>query len=218
MTSAPLPTREEERELHRRLLDGDRTVSVDLIGAYVLPLSAWLREQNHQALQDDLLFDVVYLLLESLCVRPAQYKPEHSLWSFLKMSARDDLRNLLAKLGRRAGRRVDLKLVEESADGGNSLEDDPAFRLVDEEERESIRKQDEDVRRRLLPRIVNGLSDAQRTCLDLLIDGERSTAPYAAALGVTHLAAGEQEREVKRVKDMLKKRIERARRNDDEPA
>ena len=40
--------------------------------------------------------------------------------------------------------------------------------------------------------------------------GERKTAAYALALGIADRPAAEQRREVKRVKDRLQKRLERA--------
>ena len=43
----------------------------------------------------------------------------------------------------------------------------------------------------------------------LMMAGIRDTAAYAAVLGVAHLEPGQQEREVKRVKDRLKKRLRR---------
>jgi hypothetical protein len=52
-------------------------------------------------------------------------------------------------------------------------------------------------------------TEAERRVLALMLDGERSSAAYAQVLGITGLPAAEQEREVKRAKDRIKKRLER---------
>ena len=46
--------------------------------------------------------------------------------------------------------------------------------------------------------------------LDLMLVGERSTSAYAAALGLVDRPRAERAREAKRVKDRIKKRLERA--------
>jgi hypothetical protein len=45
--------------------------------------------------------------------------------------------------------------------------------------------------------------------MELMLDGERKTSAYALALGLKGLPAHEREREVKKVKDRLKKRLAR---------
>ena len=65
----------------------------------------------------------------------------------------------------------------------------------------------------LAPRMAaarEGLSAGEAAALELLRQGERKTAPYAAVLGITDLPEAEQRQQVKRVKDKLKKRLERA--------
>jgi hypothetical protein len=42
-----------------------------------------------------------------------------------------------------------------------------------------------------------------------MLAGERATSAFAEAIGKANLPAAEQEREVKRVKDRVKKRLER---------
>ena len=43
--------------------------------------------------------------------------------------------------------------------------------------------------------------------VDLILDGERSTAAFAVVLGIENLAIDEQRLQVKRHKDRLKKRL-----------
>jgi hypothetical protein len=64
----------------------------------------------------------------------------------------------------------------------------------------------------------HGLSEAEARALDLLIDGQRKTALFAEALGISDLPEAEQKIQVKRVKDKLKIRLKRqARPNVQEP-
>jgi hypothetical protein len=71
-------------------------------------------------------------------------------------------------------------------------------------------------RKRLLQTAVTALletaaTDGERAALHLfLVQGERRTPPLAKALGLTDLPAYEQRCEVKRFKDRVLKRIERA--------
>jgi len=62
---------------------------------------------------------------------------------------------------------------------------------------------------RLLAPVRVGLSDGEARVLDLMLDGERRTPAFAAALGISHLPVREQRQEVKKVKDKLKMRLKR---------
>ncbi len=66
--------------------------------------------------------------------------------------------------------------------------------------------------------VREGLSDAESKALELLLDGERKTAVFAEALGIGHLPTTDQRAEVKRVKDKLKKRIQRETSGDGKPS
>ena len=62
---------------------------------------------------------------------------------------------------------------------------------------------------------LDSLPPEEKRVLPLMQDGERHTSAYAEVLGITQLSPLEQAREVKRVKDRLKKRLERWRENRD---
>jgi hypothetical protein len=53
-------------------------------------------------------------------------------------------------------------------------------------------------------------TEVDRRVLRLMVDGERRTAVFAAVLGLDGQPAEAQRREVKRAKDRIKKRLERA--------
>ena len=63
----------------------------------------------------------------------------------------------------------------------------------------------------IVPEVREGLNDAELRVFDLLLKGERKTAVFAAAFGISHLPKEQQVLEVKRVKDMLRTRLKRAR-------
>ena len=61
------------------------------------------------------------------------------------------------------------------------------------------------------PQVTDGLSKRELGVLELMLRKERKTAVYARAYGIEHLPVVEQRREIKRVKDRLQKRLNRAR-------
>jgi hypothetical protein len=64
--------------------------------------------------------------------------------------------------------------------------------------------------RKILGLVQDGLSVEERNVLQLMRTKERKTERYAAVLGITQLSPAQQQAEVKRVKDRLTKRMERA--------
>ena len=71
-----------------------------------------------------------------------------------------------------------------------------------------LKKPDSDRLRRTA--LWQQLTDVERRFWEQMEQGEWRTPVFAVILGVTHLSAAEQRREVKRVKDRLKKRKERS--------
>ena len=63
--------------------------------------------------------------------------------------------------------------------------------------------------RRMIEDLKQGMTSEERAVFSLMLDGERSTEVAAATMNIGHLAPAEQAREVKRVKDRIKKRIQR---------
>jgi hypothetical protein len=134
---------------------------------------------------------------------PAAYSPERlAVHAFLRMAAQRDLQNLLRKERRHQRNRRDLNVVEHASEDGKHLErnDDPSLPLQIEEARQRQAPPDA---------LWQQLTDVERRFWEQMQQGEWRTPVFAVILGVTHLSAGEQRREVKRVKDRLKKRMER---------
>ena len=173
------------------------------------PLIDALTRANRKSISPEFLEEAVHLAIMSLCRKPASFDPSRSkadrpLFAYLQMSAQRDLQNLLKKETRHWQTRVSLESVEQSPDGGKYLgrEDDPSVPLA-------LREESEQAERQVLTAIRAGLSDGEQRCLELLIDGERKTSAFAQALGIEQLPKEDQKVEVKKVKDKLKKRLER---------
>jgi RNA polymerase sigma-70 factor (ECF subfamily) len=208
-SSAGLPAPDQARALHQRLLDGEPVASSELAETYLDWLATWLAHHNPQAdphhcdtTAEDAILDLIK--------RPQAYDPTKlRLDAYLRMSASGDLKNLQRKEYRRTARQIDLAAVELSPHAGKYLSDE-----ADDPARIAERREDDMANEtKLAPRLEaarDGLSNGEAQALELLRLGERKTGPYAAALGIAHLPAAEQRQQVKRVKDKLKKRLERA--------
>lgn len=198
------PSHDEAKALLVRLRSGDPTAPSDLVVAYLDDLACWLQGRNPAVSAEDCLTAAEDALL-ALIKNPTSYDPKRaSLLGYLRMSASGDLKNRWRAEQRHVWRRTDLEDVELSPGEGKYLRDgetDPAQRLEVKERSQVSAKVVGVLRARL--------SLEERRVMDLMLDGERKTQVYAEALGLSELPAAEQEREVKRVKDRLKKRLER---------
>ena len=195
------PPSPEGPELHRRLLAGDPTASSHFAMAYFPSLVQWLCEHNRHV-DPEWCQEAAGQTVLDFIKRPEKFDPARGdLDSYLHHAAQCDLKNVLRK--ERRHRHRDLESVELSPDGGKYLgmDDDPAFPLELAEAAAATAVPAE---------VLDGLSDAERLALELLRHGERRTAEFAAVLNFEHLPPDEQRREVKRVKDRLIKRLQRA--------
>ncbi len=204
MSDAP-PPHPDALRLLRCLLDGNPTAPADLAAAYLEPLAAGLSTANPRV-DPQLCEEAAEEALCALYRNPHSYRPEEGLTleAFLRMSARGDLRNLLHKENKHQRGRRPWKVVEHSADGGNYLrrDDDPSLPLQIAEA----------ARAAAVPDAVRaGLTETDLRVLELMLAKERSTAVYARAMELPPLPPEEERREVKRVKDRLQKRLDRAR-------
>ncbi len=202
-----MPSQSEALQLHARLLNKDPTAPVDLASDYLVSLSAWLRRRNPRIHPDDCdsaADDAIVALVKN----PRSYKPERqTLEVYLRMSAQADLKNLLAKEAKHRQGRTDLESVEKCKDAWKYLgdsEDDP-IHVAERREAGAMRAK---VVKALVKAGSKDKADAR--VLELMHKGERETAAYAEVLGITHLDKKEQAREVKRAKDRLTKRMQRA--------
>jgi RNA polymerase sigma factor (sigma-70 family) len=208
-SSSVLPSQDQALALHQRLLADDPVASSDLAVSYLDWLATWLARRNPR-LQEHFCNDAAANAILDLIKRPWSYDPAKAgLDAYLRMSASGDLKNLVRRERRHTEHRADWDAVELSPEVGKHLwdEDSDPARIVEQREEDMAHQAE------LAPRMAvagEGLSDGEARALELLRQGERRTAPYAAALGIADRSVAEQRQQVKRVKDKLKKRLERA--------
>jgi hypothetical protein len=201
MSRAIFPSREEGLALHQRLASGERSASADVCVAYLDSLVAWL-QSCRPWVDSDLVQSAAHDALFDYVQHPQKYQPEQSdLAAYLRMLAEGDLLNLQRKEGRHNREKMPLESVELGEEAGklNGREEEPAILLERQETVAGLWRMVENIRALCEPR--------ERAVLDLMVEGERRTQVYAGVLGLEDRPPAEQEREVKRVKDCLKKRL-----------
>jgi DNA-directed RNA polymerase specialized sigma subunit len=204
-----LPTREEELILHRRLVDGDHVAPADLATTYLVPLIASLVKSNSRRVPREFIEEAAHVALMCLAKSPEKFDASQNraalpLFAHLRRVAQRDVQNILRREKRHWRRRVSMEAVELPEFAGKYLgrNDDPSEPLQLREEAEKADGQ-------ILRFVREGLNDGERQVLELMLQGERKTAAFARVLGIEQLSKEEQKAKVKRVKDKLKKRIER---------
>lgn len=191
------------RELHARLVDGDRIASEELARVVLPEVVGRLARQWRALAGTDAVHDAAVEVLVVYLRDPQRYDPSRSnLVSWLYMQAHGDLTNDYRSPRRSFNQRRVAPLREsvESEDFARNL------RLVESDTYPS------DVERDALDDALTALDhDRDRRLLALLLDGDTSTKAAADALGIGHLPMEEQQIEVKRNKDRIKARIKRHR-------
>ncbi len=193
MTATAPP--DPDADLLARLRGGEPMASAELVRAHVDGLVEHLR-RCHPTAHEHFLVDAAEDALLGLIKNPHTYDPARcSLAGYLRMSALGDLRNALQKEARHHVGRASADCVEEAPDSRNDQQvehegssfDDPGLAAV-----------------------IAGFTETERRFFDLMRAGEKRTAVLAVALGVADRPVGEQQDEVKRVRDRLIKRLRRA--------
>jgi hypothetical protein len=185
------------------LLEPAPRALADICAVYLAPLLDWLAAK-YPHVDPDLRQTAVHDALISYGSNPNAYDPQRGdLAKFLRMAARADLYNLHQREARHHHERIAWSVVEDDPEGGNlsGREEEPTLRLQRDEEAEECRS--------FLHSVQASLDPADQRVLELMVRGERATAVYATELGISGLPAQEQERQVKRAKDRIKKRLER---------
>jgi DNA-directed RNA polymerase specialized sigma24 family protein len=207
-----MPRDEVGLTLRARLLAGDTTASSDVVDAYLDDLADWLEKQYERTQPDDCLTAAEDAIL-GFIKNPMSYEPERkSLRNYLRMSADGDMKNLLKKERRHSERRLNQELSDPVVE--KQLQDKEAdpYRVL--ERRAETAAVDAKVRSLVPNWLAAGSTPEEIQVLGLLRIRERRTRVYAAALGISHLSFKEQQEEVKRAKDRLKKRERTGGQND----
>jgi RNA polymerase sigma-70 factor (ECF subfamily) len=193
--------RDHERVLHGRLLEGDPLATFDLFSHFLGILCRRLAIQ-YQSTDRDLIEEAASQTLLDYFMEPRRYdQGKRSLRGYLAMSAERDLQNLLVARRNRphllheaTGSELDIRARRQWEAGG-----DVADEIVEDEAARAFWEAAMAVAR----------TDEERIVQSLRLDGERSTAIYAAALGWTNLPYADQQRRLYQVKDRLDQRLRR---------
>jgi RNA polymerase sigma-70 factor (ECF subfamily) len=187
--SAPPP--EQGLDIHRRLCANDPIAPHDLCVAYLPHLLDYLKRVAPHVDRDAHL-QAADEALANLSMAPHSYDPGRGdLALYLRMSARGDLLKHLKRESRHHDGRISWKSVEDRPDAWKYLgrEDEPPAEPL---------------------KLFADLDETEQSVLALMCEGERKTEVYAEAMHASHLSLGEQRRDVKRMKDRIKKRLQRA--------
>jgi DNA-directed RNA polymerase specialized sigma24 family protein len=197
------PSAEEGLSLHLRLCDLDPAAPADVCRAYLGPLVGWIAVK-YPHIDPSLHETAVHEALFTYVQKPLSFDPRRgSLAAYLRMAAQGDLLNLLRAEQRHHRQRLPWPVVEESTESGNLLgrEEEPPLTLQRDEEAKAWQS--------LLHSVEERCTPEEKCVLDLMLAGEQSTVVFAEALGLSGLPMPDQKRHVKRVKDRIKKRLER---------
>jgi hypothetical protein len=202
------PSHEEALSLHLRLQEQDPTASADVCKAFLTPLLHWLAGK-YPHVDPHLRQSAVHEALVNYVQRPDAFQPGRlDLAAYLRMAASADCRNALRQEMRHSRQRIPWDLVELDPECGNLSGREPEPVVL-------VRQQEEKfARERFLDTVKASMSAAEQGVLELILEGERKTAAFARVLGLENRPVKEQEQEVKRVKDRIKKRLERGRKTD----
>ncbi len=185
-------------ELHDRLLSDDPTVTEEIFGIVTPDLEKHLRMRFPNlapSVDPDIYLFAVFETLTDYFKNPGKYDPDKSgLMTYLRLAARRDMQNLLRKESRHAKGRVSLDSVEFGQSDGNDISEKVAEDLDGH---------------RLIEDLKRGMTSVERDVFSLMLEGERSTRAAAEVMNIGRLPPVERAREVKRVKDRIKKRIQR---------
>lgn len=195
------PSREEGLALHFHLRDQNPAAVADLCRAYLCPLIAWLAarfagvDPHHRE-------TAVHDALMAYVKKPETYDPA---WGSGGLPADGDAvgpgkpsqaRGQAQRRSRGVGRC-------RRSGGGVELIRGGCLSLELERDEEARQWQ------AFLDGVAENFTPEERCVLDLMLEGERKTTVYSKALRMEGLSAAEQEREVKKAKDRIKKRLER---------
>jgi DNA-directed RNA polymerase specialized sigma24 family protein len=193
------PGQEALLVLHEALLGGDIAARVRL--AELLLPAMRRRFANRRDLEHDEIDSIIGNCIATYLSAPDAYdRARAPLLAYLYRDIDGDVRNEVAKRSRRPEVAAEDEILELRAPRGNpTMEDEVVERL---DPLDLPRSQVEAVLAQ-----IKELSQEDREILRLRVEGVRSTHVYAQVLGIAHLPAGQQRREVKRVKDRLDKRL-----------
>lgn len=199
----------EEIELHKQIQSGDDLAFAKLCDKYLEPTIKKVRNFNWQinSLDGTLIPEVVIDSFYGYFYNPNKFNPEkQTLEKFLVIDAEGDLKNAWAKQKRYQNKNEIIKdAVELDEQFGKSETgkvknlNTPSQILINNEASKILESE--------LKKLFDDKKDIEMA--NLILEKERETSVYAKVLEITHLEFDEQQEEVKRNKDRIKKVIDR---------
>ncbi|MFP2958574.1 RNA polymerase sigma factor [Myxococcus sp. 1LA] len=187
-----IPTRDEEAELHARILQQESVAHSDAFAVLVDPIIAAVKHARRctYEMARDATIDVVLDYLEA----PERFDPHRGrLFSYLAQSAKNTVTDWQRSTTRRQAREEKFGLL---------------FELLGRSPKDSL-EQSAEVKR-IVERIEQSdLCMVDRVFLGLMLQGERSTQQFAEVLGLGSLPPLDIQREVKRNRDRIMKWLAR---------
>jgi len=197
-------SREHQALLHERILRDDPIAFAELCELMLPQLTSFLQSQfpQHEAhLHETAAIDC----LLDYHKKSRQFDSERlPLIAYLRMAARRDMLNAIDKNWRREQR-----LVNIDAPIAQPRLSDQAQNHDIEDLDEWLSQHTELSRQQILEALDSELSAGDREILLLMLDGERKSSQFAAAMGISHKNEQEQRRAVKRAKDRILKKLHR---------
>lgn len=199
----------QEIELHNQLIAGEDTAFARLCDGYLKKTIQKLKEKNvviHRT-DETLIPDVVTDSFYNYLYNPEIFNPEKlSLEKFLIMNAKGDLINAWqgAKKHRTRFSKIKANVEIDEEDGNNQIQDpsdgtSPMTIMINKESEQILNSE--------LELIFNNKKDIE--IAHLILSKERETKVFAQILNVSHLSFPQQQEEVKRNKDRIKKVLDR---------
>lgn len=204
MTSQPEPDRFWQDRIHQHILQQNTTAFAELCELALPHLVVFLRQRFPQS--DKHLCEATAVdCLMQYYGRPAQYNPDKlSLFSYLRMAARNDMLNALARYSRDQTHLQDI----DDPTLKPYLTEPNTFAYTDDLDR-WLTQHTKLSRRQILQALDKELSKTDKKLVAMMFNGVRDSRQYALAMGLTHLDTGQQRQEVKRAKDRLTKKLQR---------
>jgi hypothetical protein len=193
------PSQADLLALHEALLGGDNASRIRL--AELLLPALRRRFANRREVGRDDIESIIGFSITAYLSTPDQYDPSRApLLAYLYRDVDGDIRNEAAKRSRRPEMPMEYEILELHALHGNPAVEDDVMERLDPLDLPRWQVQ-------AALRQIKELSYEDCEFLRLRGEGVRSTHVYAQVLGIAHLPAEQQRREVKRAKDRLDKRL-----------
>lgn len=194
------PNNEQLLMLHNRLVDGDRTVTEEIASILLSPITQAVARRFPRT-DEQVIWDGVIDAIFDYFDKPHQFDLTRGvpLSGYIKSISEHKVMNLIrseTRLKEREARYEALNLRL-------SVELDPSAENI---QKESLSEHKLQVRE--LFNLLDNPTDQK--VLELKLRGERATKAYADVLGLSHLPKEAQRKEVKRVKDRIDKKLQRA--------